>query len=190
MKTLKCLLLSLCIGCQLSAQYAPGIHRVVYSIPSFIRFETNSIARARNLDNIVFSTPSFLRYETDTIVRARNCAYAKQFDCADYLLSRYHSGQHKIDALALHGQVLYWMQHFDRSMAVYEKALQLSPPPSSFHLEYARVLYGSKKLTKAAAMLNLYRQYDSTNVEAEIMTAYIDLWNGKLEPAGNKANLV
>src|SRR5687768_18060265 len=101
MKTLKCLLLSLCIGCQLTAQHLPGINRIGYSIPSYIPFATDSIVRVRHFDSIAFSTPSFLRYETDTLIRARNCAYAKQFDCADYLLSRYQSGQRRIDALAL-----------------------------------------------------------------------------------------
>jgi hypothetical protein len=82
------------------------------------------------------------------------------------------------------------MQAFDRSIAVYEKAVHLYPAPSTLHLDYARVLYGLHHLSKADMLLKTYRLVDSGNVEADIMTAYIYLWNGQYEMAAKKANLL
>ena len=166
MKTLKCLLLSFCIGSQLTAQIGLGMH------------------------TIVFREPEFLYFKSDTLTQARCWAYLNEFEHADLLLARYNARHADIHALDLHGQVLYWMQAFDRSVIVYEKAIRLFPEPSSLHLAYARVLYGLNRLSKSEALLKAYKLYDSSNVEADIMRAYIDLWNGKTTSAGKKAGLL
>jgi hypothetical protein len=79
------------------------------------------------------------------------------------------------------------MKAFDRSIEVYEKAIILLPKPSPLHLDYARVLYSLGKLSKAREILKIYKQFDSTNAEADIMTAYMNLWSGKIGSAREKA---
>ena len=46
------------------------------------------------------------------------------------------------------------------------------------------MLFNVGKLKQARQLLKAYRIHDSTNVEADIMTAYINLWNGKMGSAG------
>ena len=154
MKTLKCTLFSLLIVCQLHAQV--DVSPYIDPIP---RLYTVSI---------------------DTFTLARNFAYAKDFQTADNLLTEFNSNKTDFWGLSLHAQVLYWMQAFDRSIEVYDRAINAFPEPSSIHLDYARVTFSLGKITKARKLLNTYRLFDSTNVEEDIMTAYLDLWNGKI----------
>jgi len=161
MKSLKCLVISFIVVSQLHAQVDVG----TYVDPSY------------KLDLVIM----------DTVTLARNCAYQKEFQKADELLTAYNANHTDFYGLSLHALVLYWMQSFDRSTALYEKAINLFPQPSSLYLDYARVLYGLNKLSKASKLLDTYRQYDSANAEAQIMTAYMKLWNGRLAQAGSIA---
>jgi len=164
MKTLKCLLLCLCIGSQLTAQIDLGIPTVITRAPDF---------------NVIVP---------DTITLARNCAYQKDFQKSDELLTRYNADHTDFSGLSLHAQVLYWMQAYDRSITVYEKTIQTFPAPSSIHLDYARVLFSLGKLSKASRLLEIFSEFDSTNAEAAIMTGYIELWNGHIQSAKKISN--
>ena len=162
MKTLKYLLLSLFIVNQLHAQI---------DISPYV----NPSAQLNTAD-------------IDTIELARNCAYQKEFQTADQLLTIYNSHHTDLHGISLHAQVIYWMKDFDRSVDLYENAIKLFPNPSSLHLDYARVLFSMNKMPKVRKLLREYREFDSTNVEAAIMTAYIALWNGKNGHAGKIAD--
>jgi len=166
MKTLKCLLFSFFVVSQLHAQTNVG---------------SDTIAPARTTDTIAIAS------SIDTISFARTSAYQKDFEKADQLLTSYNANHLDFHALSLHALVLYWMKAFDRSIEVYEKAINSFPEPSSLHLDYARVAFNLNKLVKARKLLNTYRHFDSTNVEADIMTAYLDLWNGKIALARKRA---
>ena len=120
---------------------------------------------------------------TDSIELARTCAYQKDFANADLILTKYNAEHCDINALRLHAQLIYWMKDFDRSIALYEETLQFFPAPSPVHLDYARVTYSLGKFPKTQKLLKIYKQFDSSNAEADIMTAYIDLWNGKNKSA-------
>ncbi|HYJ37941.1 MAG TPA: hypothetical protein VEV87_04970, partial [Chitinophagaceae bacterium] len=165
MKPLKTVLLSFFVVSQLAAQINIG----------------------RDSISIV---PETIAIAIDTIALAKSCAYQKDFENADLLLTKYNVDHVDIHALRLHAQVLYWMKAFGRSIEVYEKAIHIFPEPSALHVDYARVLFSLNKLPKAHRLLNAYRNHDSINVEAIIMTAYIELWNGKIGAAGKKAELV
>src|SRR5262245_9732093 len=85
---------------------------------------------------------------TDTIALARSSAYQKDFEKADQLLTKYNANHSDFHGLSLHAQVLYWMKAFNRSIEVYEKAIQSFPQPSSLYLDYARVEFNLGKLSK------------------------------------------
>ncbi len=127
---------------------------------------------------------------SDTIGLARSKAYQKDFTDADRLLMQYNIDHSDINALRLHAQVLYWMKEFDRSIFVYEKALQLFPDVLIVQLDYGRVLYELNKLPKARQLLKQYLDHDSTNAEANIKIAYIDLWNGRITAAKKRASFL
>jgi tetratricopeptide (TPR) repeat protein len=126
----------------------------------------------------------------DTVSLARSLAYKKNFTSADRLLLEYNRNHNDINALRLHAQVLYWMKAFDRSIEVYEKAISVFREPSLLHLDYARVLYNLNRLTKAERLLEAFRAFDSSNAEAEIMIAYIKLWNGRVAEAEKAAKSI
>ncbi len=157
MKTLKYLLFSFFIVNQLHAQI---------EVPAYV----NPSAQLNTIG-------------IDTLVLARNIAYQKEFETANQLLTIYNANHTDFDGISLQALVLYWMNDFDHSVDLYEKAIKLFPNPSSLYLDYARVQYSLNKLPKVRQLLHEYRKFDSTNVEADIMTAYIDLWNGKNESA-------
>jgi hypothetical protein len=165
MKTLKLLLISFFLVSQLNAQ----INLVVNTIPT----------------DIVRS----ITIPVDTVALARSFAYGKDFERADYLLTKYNLNHSDISGLGLHAQVLYWMKAYDRSIDTYKKATRLFPT-SSIQLEYARMLFSLNKLKEARSLLNAYMRYDSTNVDANIMTAYINVWNGRTGLAAKKASTV
>ena len=162
MKTLTSLLIAFAIVCQAHAQIDVGSY--------------------------VNPTPQLNIVIVDTVSLARNCAYQKDFETADRLLTEYNSNHTDFFGYTLHSQVLYWMQAFDRSVAMYEKSIQLFPQPSSLHLDYARVLYSLNNLKKARDLLDVYLQIDSTNAEANIMIAYMQLWHGQIESSKKTAN--
>ena len=162
MKTLKTLVLSALIANQLHAQV--------------------------DVSPYISPIPQLHIIATDSIDLARTCAYQKDFANADLILTKYNHDHCDINALRLHAQLIYWMQDFDRSIALYEETLQYFPAPSPVHLDYARVLFSMAKLPKAYKLLKVYKQFDSSNAEADIMTAYIDLWNGRNKAAEKTAN--
>src|SRR5688572_4362736 len=172
MKTLRSFLLTFCIASQLAAQVG------------------NQFTAYTNLrvDSFVTSSRDFVIMERDTLTLARMCAYSNYFQEADYLLTKYNAAHADIHGLGLQAQVLYWMQAFDRSVSIYDKAIRMYPEPSPLYLDYARVLYGLHRLQTAESLLKTYRLIDSSNVEADIMMAYIHLWNGQFEMAGKRAN--
>jgi hypothetical protein len=165
MKTLKCLLISFVLVSRLQAQ----INLTGNTIPT-------EIIRS-------------ITIPVDTISLARSLAYEKNFATADRLLTKYNADHSDIHGLALHAQVFYWMKANDRSIKTYEKALKLFPA-SSIQLDYARMLFQSGRLKQARVRLKAYEMHDSANVEADIMTAYINLWNGKTGPAAKIAGQV
>ena len=174
MKTFICLLLLLCIHGQSTAQV---------SIPFTVSINLGP-------DSIAAPSTAFVIIERDTLNLAKLCAYANYFELSNQLLTKYNAVHSDRNALSFQAQVLYWMQDFDSSIALYEKALRLYPQPSYLHLDYARVLYGTNQYSKANLLLKTYRSIDSTNAEADIMTAYMHLWNGENKQAVQKANLL
>jgi tetratricopeptide (TPR) repeat protein len=143
-----------------------------------------------NVGSYVNPTAHLDELYMDTLTLARNIAYQKDFETADKLLTQYNNDHTDLNALRLHAQVLYWMKAFDRSTALYEKAMTIFPNPSGLHLDYARVSFNLGKLSKAKSLLSIYRQVDSTNVEADIMNAYLKLWTGKLASANKRADKI
>lgn len=123
----------------------------------------------------------------DTIDLARSIAYEKKFSAADSLLGHYNKDNNDINGLRLHAQVLYWMKAFDRSIAVYEKALALFPHEKIVHLEYGRILFNLNKMTKARQFLDTYVKHDSLNAEANILLSYIDFWQGHIQAAKKRS---
>jgi hypothetical protein len=115
----------------------------------------------------------------DTVEYARGQAYQNNFKEADSLLSAYNQHNADINGMRLHAQVLYWMKEFDRSAAVYENALRVFPDMKVVELDYGRMLWELKKLTKAQVLLNEYLTYDKENSEAKVMLAYISYWKGR-----------
>src|SRR5688572_15782732 len=75
MKTLQCLLLTLCIASQLTAQ-------VGVQLTAHINLR---------LDSIVARPPDLILIERDTLKLARMCAYSNYFEEADNLLIRYNT---------------------------------------------------------------------------------------------------
>jgi hypothetical protein len=204
MKHLRCVLLGFLIVTQLHAQESPGRDTVSTDTiaPDRIIADTTATDTLAAPETVIMDTiktnpivinalaPDKIIIDpviTDTLSEARSMAYGKNFETADRLLTKYNKDHTDIHALRLHAQILYWMKAFDRSTNVYEHAIRLFPQPSSLHLDYARVLYQSSKLPETRRMLKLYRQYDSSNVEAEVMYAYLNLWNGKTGVAKKKA---
>ena len=126
----------------------------------------------------------------DTLELARNSAYQKDFATADSLLSAYNKNHKDVHALRLHAQVLYWTKDFNGALALYEKTLLLFPDEAVVKLEYGRTLFNLNKLSKARAILDDYMKTDSSNAEANIMRAYIDLWNGHMAAAKRRSLLL
>jgi hypothetical protein len=79
------------------------------------------------------------------------------------------------------------MKAFDQSITLYEQAIKSFPQHYTLHLDYGRVLFTLGKVSEARKQLIIYRQFDSVNAEARIMTAYLNLWTGKTGQAGNEA---
>ena len=150
----------------------------------------NQLHAQVDVNQYVSPIPQLQIIATDSLELARTCAYQKDFANADLILTKYNLDHCDINALRLHAQLAYWMQDFDRSIALYEETLQFFPAPSAVHLDYARVLFSLVKLPKTYKLLKVYKQFDSSNVEADIMTAYIDLWNGRNQSAEKIADQI
>ena len=102
----------------------------------------------------------------DTIEQARKLAYEKKYTQAITLLQTVEKHHPKdINAVRLHGQILYWMQDPDAAFLVYEAALQRNPN-QWVALDYGRMLFEMYHLTKAKAILKTCLVDDSLNVEA------------------------
>ena len=150
----------------------------------------NQLHAQVDVNQYVSPIPQLQIIATDSLELAKTCAYQKDFANADLILTKYNLDHCDINALRLHAQLAYWMQDFDRSIALYEETLQFFPAPSAVHLDYARVLFSLVKLPKTYKLLKVYKQFDSSNVEADIMTAYIDLWNGRNQSAEKIADQI
>ncbi|MGK7390367.1 MAG: tetratricopeptide repeat protein [Candidatus Cyclobacteriaceae bacterium M2_1C_046] len=122
-----------------------------------------------------------------TIDRARQAAYAKDFEAADKILSAYNEQHINIHALRLHAQVLYWMQDFDRAEEVYKGLQKNFPENDEVKLDYGRFLYEMGKIGASEKMLNEYLVQNPDHPEANLMMSYINIWNGRLAKAKQRA---
>lgn len=102
--------------------------------------------------------------ETDTIELASNLAYSKQYTQALSLLRKLTiKDPNNIEALKLHGQILYWRNDFDEALLFYKKASVANP---ILKLDYGKLLLELYRLNDAKAVFTDYLKTDSNNVEA------------------------
>lgn len=126
----------------------------------------------------------------DTVNYARSLAWNKQFNEADQLLTAYNDHHSNLEALQLQAQVLYWKKAYRRSTDLYEEAINRFPDSYSLKLDYGRMLFELNHLNRAKALLNEVIAHDSMQQEANKDLAYIDLWTGHMQSAGDKAKKI
>ena len=120
---------------------------------------------------------------TDTVETARKLAYAKNYNEAITLLQQFEIGHPKdINAVRLHGQILYWTKDFDGAFRLYEAALKVNPNPY-VQLDYGRMLFQLNHLEEARVVLEDYLKTNSTDVEALNTLGTIAYWQGHPQKA-------
>lgn len=82
-------------------------------------------------------------------------------------------------AIVLYAKILYWNKEFDKSTAVYEKAMQDFEQSKSLHYDYAKMLYEMHQFNKSKDIFLLYHALDKSNAEANYLLANLFYWNGQ-----------
>jgi hypothetical protein len=126
----------------------------------------------------------------DTLALAQDKAYASDLEGADRLLSAYNAHRNDVEALRLHGYILYWKQDYKRSDQVFERALAAFPESANLRLEYGRILWERGKLRPAEAQLLPYLAQDSLHAEANLLQAYIEYWKGDTRKARQRGERI
>lgn len=121
--------------------------------------------------------------KTDTVELARSLAYAQHFGAADSLLTAFTVTKDDLNAFRLHAQVLYWMEAFNRSAQILERAVLAFPDAAELNLDYGRLLYNTGHINKAEVYLTKYRAADSVHTETKLMLAHIFFWQGRFKQA-------
>ena len=127
---------------------------------------------------------------TDTLAMVNERIAEKDFAAAQVLLSEYKIHHKEKDALWLQARLLYWMKHYPAAMAAYEEALAHYPGDTELRLDYARMLFGTKKFQHAREQSAEVLKSDSLHSEANVMVAYMDLWSGKMKAARQRAQFL
>ncbi|MDB5153654.1 MAG: hypothetical protein JWR54_2405 [Mucilaginibacter sp.] len=117
--------------------------------------------------------------KTDTIELARKFGYSKNYQKAVSLLKQFEINHPKdINAVRLHGQILYWMKDFDTALSLYESALKINPNPY-VQLDYGRMLFELNHLQNAKEVLEDYLKTNPLDVEALNSQGTIAYWQGE-----------
>jgi tetratricopeptide (TPR) repeat protein len=123
----------------------------------------------------------------DTLELARELAYAKKFAEADRLLTRLTRSRTDVNALRLHAQLLYWMQAFDRSEQVYQRAISQFPGVPEVRLDFGRMLFELNKRPQAEAQLWQYLMHDPKHAESHMLLTYIEWGRGDAHAARRRS---
>lgn len=82
------------------------------------------------------------------------------------------------------------MGEITKALTIYQNARISFPADAGLELDYARVLYQTGRYADAWPIIEAYRINQPNEVEAQIMSAYIDLWNGRMISADKKATTI
>lgn len=126
----------------------------------------------------------------DTLELSRSLMNDKKFVEADKILSSYNLHHTDVNTLRLHAQLLYWMKDFNRSSKVFEQTLSYFEFIPEVKLDYGRFLFEMKKYNASRKLLTEFLVTDSLHAEANIILAYMALWNGRLQEAEKRATLI
>lgn len=122
----------------------------------------------------------------EILAQAQKSAYAGNFAGADALLNAENNNDPEI--LSFHAQVLYWMEDFERAEKVHKEIQRLYPGIDEAKLEYGRFLYNLGKINRAEILLKEYLQKAPDHAEANLMLAHIEIWNGNIGKAKERAS--
>jgi hypothetical protein len=123
----------------------------------------------------------------DTVNLARSIAYDKKFSEANDLLKIYNTNNKDQYAIQLQAQILYWIKDFKKAEQLYESGIAIFPDFSALKLDYARMLYQLNKTERAKILFSDYLSVDAKNAEANISLAWIDLHDGQIASAKQRA---
>jgi len=139
--------------------------------------------RYNSLFFLLFTIVSFSQeINNESIKNIRLLIQRKDYINAEKSLSKYYeTHSNDLETNWLFAQVLHWNNKNLMSDKLFQKAILLSPKNTMLQLDYARMLYESGYLKKTQRILSKLKEEKETEVEASIMDAYIDFWNGKID---------
>jgi tetratricopeptide (TPR) repeat protein len=134
---------------------------------------------------------SFSQSQTDSLAKSRELFDSGEYKEAGKLLRLlYENNPDDLNINWLYAQSAYWSGKFNKSMLLYENAIEQHPENYYLKLDYGIKLVDIGEFAKALTLLEKYLAYDKHGADALIALSKMAYWKGNYNKAISEINKV